>query len=740
MFERAVEHYRRINPPVSAEESKGFRLAVLVAALISLYAAVKYAGIGPAIGVPVVVGVIAGSYYSYRTRKRSNLLTKFILSVFLLVIFILFWTELTGSLNDMRYPLIRLFLWLQVLHSFDLPARRDLDFTLVSATILVAFAGSLSLSTDFIYLLILFLVSALSALYLGHRSSLSSRSEVYVKGEGKSPRAALVLAGVVMIPITLALFIVLPRIPAFNSYFLPVSFLKKTPGSFEGLIRNPGYKNMPDSFPSSPMPFNPRLYHGLNRFLDLRVRGVPEDVIVMKVRSARPAYWRATAFDKFLGNGWENTEKDYQEIYSNNLPLLASYKGALPRFSTSELVQTFFVQRKLPNTIFAAYSPRDLFFPTRIAKLDSMMTVLVPVTLDPGIIYTVVSEVSNATPDVLRAGGTVYPPGLEDKYCQLPDVSPKVKELAIQAAGDKSNEYDRVTALSEYLKRNYRYDLNCPRQENNENTVEFFLSKTKRGTCEHFATALAVMCRSLGVPARLAVGFNTGELNPLTGYYEVSSRDAHAWVEVYFPTIGWIEFDPTPGRSDPSTFAGKDTTWSGFSLFQYVGRAFSRIFPSGWGRACKSAFRWAGTGIGRAAETLVNEVARSWRGVLIALGILLLAVLAWLWRRRGKGRRAPPVRLPLSPRQRAVEIFSRLSALLARAGYPRRLSQTPMEYAVEVDGRLETGLTMKFARLFSPARFGREEPEPEDLMALDKLVEEIASLLAETAAGGSRRD
>ena len=187
------------------------------------------------------------------------------LTVLLLVVFALFWSELTGSLSDLRYPLVRLFLWLQVLHSFDLPTRRDLDFSMVSATILIAFAGSLSLSTGFIVLLALFAASALIALYLGHRSSLVSGSDVFVHGGRGTSRRALVVACVAVLPLTFALFTFMPRLPSFMGSYLPVSDLRNPGGAFEGLIRNPGYPAGSDSFPVSPLPFNPDVLPGVQQ-------------------------------------------------------------------------------------------------------------------------------------------------------------------------------------------------------------------------------------------------------------------------------------------------------------------------------------------------------------------------------------------------------------------------------------------------------------------------------------------
>ena len=729
MFKRAVEYYRLINRPRSAEESKGFRAAVLIAVLLSVVAAAVYGEMGWVTGILVSAGVVVGFYYSYRVRHRSNLAMKFILTILLLAVFAIFWTELFGAIWDIRYPLVRLFLWLQVLHSFDLPARRDLDFSLVSSTVLMAFAGSMSISSDFLYLLVPFFTAGLAALYLGHRSAMASKSAVFVRARGGSAARALALTSIVVIPITLVLFMAMPRIPGFSSNFLPVSSMFKLSGPFDTSLRNPGYMDFPDSFPSTPLPFNSNYYYGFNRFLDLRTRGVPSDRIVMKVRSTEPEYWRAMAFDRFLGNGWEDTEKSYQDIESTQLPLMVQYKEEPPRYATRDLVQTFFIEQKLPNTLFAAFLPRQVFFPSHFLKTNSMFTVITPLTLTPGLIYTVISEVSDATPDMLRQAAGPYPRGLKERYLKLPEMSPEVGDLARRTTAGETNDYDRVAALDDYLRDNFKYDINCPRQGNDENTVEFFLFKQKRGYCEHFSTALAVMCRSIGIPARIAVGYSTGQLNPLTGYYEVSARDAHAWVEVYFPIYGWIPFDPTPGSAEPLALAGSQETWSGFSLLKYVGQALSHVFPASWGRAVAGAFRKVGAGIGNAAESLAATVSDHYRGILTVLALFLLlgGLLLWRIKVRWDVSRPPPARD--GPRLRAIRIFERMAGLLAGAGYPRSPSQTPVEYADSIGNQIGIDTVKRVAELFSRARFAAVEPSAGELITLDRMVDEVESSL-----------
>jgi len=736
MFERTVEYYRLINKPGEPEDSVWFRVAVLATVLVSVVAAVAYGGAAVLTGFLVALGVIAGSAFSYFTRTRQNLLVKAVLSVLLIAVFILFWAELGGSIHDLRYPLIRLFLWLQVLHSFDLPTRRDLDFSLVSAAILMAFAGAMSISTDFLLLLLPFFAAGLASLYLGHRSSLRSRASVLVTSK-RSGGKSLVLACLVLVPVTMGMFMLLPRLPGFSGYYLPVSSSAgKVPATFGPLINNPGYAST-DQLPATPLPYNPGVYFGLNNFLDLRVRGTPSEATVMKVRSNSPEYWRATAFDKYLGNGWENTEKKRVEIKSNDMPLSISYPGENARHGTADLVQTFFIEKKLPNTLFAAYIPRDVYFPTSRLKVDSMLSVLTPGALDPGLVYTVVSEVSDVSPEMLRVGYGNTPQAVTDRYCQLPPMSPAVADLTARVVSGRRNQYDCVQAISDYLKKTYPYDLNVARQGNKENTVEFFLFKAKRGFCEHFASAMAVMCRTMGFPARVAVGYDSGKYNSLTGYYEVSASDAHAWVEVYFPAWGWIPFDPTPGWTDPNSLATRSTTWTGFNLMQNIGNALSRVFPSSWGRGLKAAGLATGRALKAAARGVAGFVGVAWPAI-IALLVLLLAGFGLSRLRRARypaPSRGPP---DTGPRHAAAVAFERMTRALARAGIVWRPAQTATEFGAVVDASLGTDLGARAAELFNDVRYSAE-PAESDLEQLRAVVGRIEAAAGAKENPGPRR-
>ena len=135
-----------------------------------------------------------------------------------------------------------------------------------------------------------------------------------------------------------------------------------------------------------------------------------------------------------------------------------------------------------------------------------------------------------------------------------------LSRLNRQIVGDASDPYEITLRVEQYLRSHYRYSLTPPGSDY-ESPFAAFLFGTKRGSCQHFAGGMAVLLRFNGVPARLVVGFSTGR-KMTDETYAVSRKDAHTWVEVYFPGVGWIPFDPTPGNSIPG--AGPSTSTAGF--------------------------------------------------------------------------------------------------------------------------------------------------------------------------------
>jgi hypothetical protein len=183
--------------------------------------------------------------------------------------------------------------------------------------------------------------------------------------------------------------------------------------------------------------------------------------------------------------------------------------------------------------------------------------------MGPGTIYTVVSDDSAATPAQLEAatmpaalgpapGSDGFGPAEQARYLQLPHADARVTALARSITADLGtpgdpdpHTYAKVTAIGDWMASHIRYTTDIPPLPAGSDAVDSFLFGTRRGYCEQISTATVVLLRSLGIPAREAVGYVPGPFNPITDLYDIQAKDAHAWVQVWFPGYGWQNFDPT---------------------------------------------------------------------------------------------------------------------------------------------------------------------------------------------------
>jgi hypothetical protein len=160
--------------------------------------------------------------------------------------------------------------------------------------------------------------------------------------------------------------------------------------------------------------------------------------------------------------------------------------------------------------------------------------------------------VSDATDDELRADNTDYATWLKDRYLKVPvKVPTQVAALARKIVADAGAEtpFDKAKAIETYLRANYTYNTDITPPNNDEDRIYWFLFEGKEGYCEYYAGAMVVMLRDLGIPTRLAGGYAPGTYDPQTGQYTIRESSAHAWPEVYFPTYGWVAFEPTPSQA-----------------------------------------------------------------------------------------------------------------------------------------------------------------------------------------------
>jgi len=354
--------------------------------------------------------------------------------------------------------------------------------------------------------------------------------------------------------------------------------------------------------------------------------------------------------------------------------------------------------------------------------------------------YEADSDIATARPEELRTAGTNYPWQISRIYLSLPDIDSRVPRLAQEISGSASNNFDKAAAIEHYLRTRYGYTLQLPRTELKD-PIANFLFERKQGHCEYFASSMAVMLRTLGIPSRVVNGFRSDEFNDITGNYVVRAKDAHAWVEAYFPGYGWHTFDPTPGGAtavphgwervalyvDALSSFWRDWIVSYDTSHQYVlGQTAVNGTRSLWEssrnwarRHYENMLRWA-----QHTQDRIEQSPARWifLGLAVMATILLLAntgrIIGWL---RETWLRAHPER---APDQVATIWYTRMARTVARRGVPKSASETPQEFLSRIeDARLREPVA-RFTQVYESARFGNSAQDAE---RLSELYGEVAS-------------
>lgn len=305
-------------------------------------------------------------------------------------------------------------------------------------------------------------------------------------------------------------------------------------------------------------------YPGFTETLDTALRGALGNEVVLRVRAPSPDFWRGQTFTTFDGRRWAVADIDEglglfrSEGVDHTIP--RTY-GDVRYAETDDLIQTFYPQVDLPNLIFAAYRPtRVLLDAPLFVRADG--AIRAGVALTAGSAYTVVSARTDTTADTLRLVADVGSYDTDPAFLQVPDtVTARTRELAAELRAGAATTYDFILAVQAWLAEHTVYDLDAPVPPEGADAVDHFLFEGQRGFCEQIATATAILLRLEGVPARLATGYVPSSRDPVSGVWISRAKDAHAWVEVRFPNLGWVPFDPTAdvplaGDSSPASIGG----------------------------------------------------------------------------------------------------------------------------------------------------------------------------------------
>jgi len=536
--------------PHTPEESVEGRLAVLGSAAVANSSLALIAG-APITAMLCLALVGGGHYWSWRGRHRPRTRNgQFLFAVLVLGCVLYLLADLTVGALGGALPQAKFAVLVQAVTSFDLKTRRNLYTHLWHSLVVLYIAGVFAWTIAFLPLVLLWAACMWAFLVFTRerarvcKGTPGHRLTAWIASPRRQPRL-LVRWGVAWLLLSALIFVALPR---FAGRPIAMPFLVSMPlqSDLTGEV-------LPAILPLVEAGATGGEGHAIN----LRVRGRLGEEVVLRVRAPAESYWRAYTLERYDGQSWR------AEGALSPLPPIALHIRIPDEDLTSpgaSLPQTFYVRQPLGPHILAAYPLRELYFPARRLSLFDSGTVQAPFPLRRGTTYAAVSQVRDLSPAALQMAAPV---DLEANRAalELPLSLPsRVRDLADRLAAGALTEYDQVNAIAGYLRSHYRYSLDTPRLPGGADAVDRFLFVDHVGFCEQFASALAVLLRAEGIPARVAVGYGTGEHNLLTGTFTVRARDAHAWVEVLFPGIGWVPVDASPGF-DPQPASHRPARW-----------------------------------------------------------------------------------------------------------------------------------------------------------------------------------
>ena len=340
----------------------------------------------------------------------------------------------------------------------------------------------------------------------------------------------------------------------------------------------------------------PRLqaHPGLTGGLDTGSPVSLSDDVVLRVKADRPLYWRGTTYENWDGRRWTSEVDTTPLSWSGDGVRLPTLPGAdrasmasgarandLPEPVT--VLQQFTAERAGLDVVLGAWRVESLWSSAKTADLGDDGSLRLDEPLGAGATWTVESALVPASAeDMRRADPNLLDPSSATlaRYAVEDDVHPEVAALAREITASAPSTYDKVLALEAWMDENILYTRDIPRLAEGEDAVHHLMFESRRGYCEQIGSALVVMLRSLGVPARLVVGYVPGSYDATSGEWLSRGTDAHAWAEVYFPGVGWTGFDPTAGvpaapgdASQPSSLgisAGATTVVSALALAALV--------------------------------------------------------------------------------------------------------------------------------------------------------------------------
>ena len=645
-----------------------------------------------------------------------------------------------GAPNPMLYAgllaAIHVLLFATIVRLYSMRTIRDSIFLALLAFAAMLAAAILTVDTLFLFALALFLLLAVSS-FVGleiRRSSQGAVSPSLGPGSKLAQRLnrALALTSAIVALSALALggviFFIIPR---FTAGYL--SALNLHPTLMSGFTDNVALGEIGEIQQSTAV------------VMRIRIQGDPS--------RAQEIHWRGGVLTDFDGKRWFTPAPGAHILSPDPSGAYQVNTSQLPPNSYYLLRYTVLMEPVATDELFLAANPLTVWghfgLDSRFGRgardyliLDDTGTLLSPLHGGSAAHYDAASEVPLVPPQKLRDASTDYPLDISGAYLQLPQLDPRIFQLAQKITAHDRTPYDKAADIERYFHTSFRYTLDLS-DMNKPDPLAYFLFTKRAGHCEYFASAMVVMLRTLGIPARYVTGFLPGEFNDLGQDYIIRASDAHSWVEVYFPQYGWITFDPTPpGNAKPhGLFTRAEMYWDWFQvswnewIINYdfthqvsLARGVRETSVS-WSERLTRYYREkrrSAVNFLKVSQARLSSSPWALPGALIFLLALLIYfrgralggffAVRWKLRSRREGK--------LSPDLVAFE-YRQMLRLLERRGWRKSAAQTPLEFAASIRVPEFAGPVAELTQLYQSARFGSV---PADARRVSSLLAALKSL------------
>lgn len=620
---------------------------------------------------------------------------------------------------------VHLVLFIMVVKMFSLQRDRDHIYLAVISFLMVLSAAILTIDTFFFGAFCLFLLVSVST-FVSMEMRRSLRAAQRTAGTGTSGRLAQALsstAAALVVTIVVgatAIFFMLPRVT--NSYLQRYARQNNFLTGFSDEVKLGEIGRIQQS---SALVAHIKFESGVRPPADMK--------------------WRGIALSNFDGSRWSNHTAT-EPVRASLGQLDLQRNGILQRLSgmTAPPRQANMISYRVvmepigTNIFFLLPRPVAVRSNMRAYAVDSLGTVY---SIDPDrqiSVYDGVADLSDRSALARFSAEQEVPPFVSAVYLQLPAVDPRIVELSRKLTVKKASVFAKATAIEEYLRNAYGYTLEMDAGTGND-PLAYFLFTRRKGHCEYFASSMAVMLRTVGIPSRVVNGFRGGDYNDVSGSYVLRGQNAHSWVEAYIPGLGWQTFDPTPAAPAPP-----HDRWARMLLYMDAAREFWREWVVNYDFARQnsvynttvrrshdlfgSSRAWltktyaSVLQVFRDTQRKAERAPRRWglSGLVVIFSVLLLANVPRLIRlfRNARLARTPQ----RAPKAAATIWYERMTRSLGHKGIPKSPAQTPEEFLRSIR---DQELHLRVARFTDSYEFARFGDSAEEAAKLPRLFEEI---------------